>query len=100
MSPRMHGALVPRPKSVVRGGAGDKVCSTIDMSASGGAIISRSHHRAIACTLTWRSSSPDSRAWHRRVRPCTKLADPQAAERASSRWREGRAKKLNKIYKK
>ena len=79
--------MVLGPKSVVRGRAGENtlIILLIDMSASGGAIISRSHHRAIACTLTWRSSSPDSRAWHRHVCTCTKLADPQAAERAGPR---------------
>ena len=57
----------------------------IGMNASGGAIMSRGHHHTTACALTWRSSSPDSRAWHRHVCTCTKLADPQAAERAGPR---------------
>ena len=57
----------------------------IGMSASGGAIMSRGHHHTTACALTWRSSSPDSRAWHRHVCTCTKLADPQAAGRAGPR---------------
>ena len=47
--------------------------------------MSRGHHHTTACALTWRSSSPDSRAWHRHVCTCTKLADPQAAERAGPR---------------
>ena len=57
----------------------------IGMNASGGAIMSRGHHHTTACALTWRSSSPDSRAWHRHVCTCTKLADPQAAGRAGPR---------------
>ena len=89
---RMHGAGAQiRCEGQGRGKYINTIILLIDMRASGGAIISRSHHRATACTLTWRSSSPDSRAWHRRVRTCTKLADPQAAERASPRWCEGRA---------